>query len=135
MMDHLFVHLSALYTGAFTRESAPDDESERVNKLIWKAHFQRNKLTWRQIKEALDHATTDSKSMPWPNLAGFMALVERNARTERGLNHASRQPVAQVLGQHTGAKAHQLPPETQACKAQRKQVAREHMAKMRQLLD
>ena len=96
---------------------------------------ERRHVTWRQVKEALDHATTDSKSMPWPNLAGFMALVERNARTERGLNHASRQPVAQVLAQHTGAKAHQLPPETQACKAQRKQVGREHMAKMRQLLD
>lgn len=122
------MQMAVLYTGAFTKEQMPDPDSERASKIVWKSHFQLHKLTWRQIKEALDHATSDPKSIPWPNLAGFMALVQKFAKTERGLNHASRQPAAQVLTRHTGARAHQLPSETAERKSRRKTVGNAAMA-------
>jgi hypothetical protein len=120
MMDSFFLQMGVLYTGAWTREQAPDSEAERVNKIVWQAKFQKHGLTWLRIKEAVDSATTET--LPWPNLSGFMALLASLDKTARGHNQASFRRASEVMAAQQGAKAHQLPDESPQRKSRRKAV-------------
>jgi hypothetical protein len=133
MMDSFFLQMGVLYTGAWTREQAPDSEAERVNKIIWQAKFQKHGLTWLRIKDAVDSATTET--LPWPNLSGFMALLASLDKTARGQNQASFRPASEVMAAQQGAKAHALLPASEEAKARRKRVGREHLAAMRASLE
>jgi hypothetical protein len=133
MMDQFFLQMTALYTGAWTREQAPDPETEQINKQVWQQKFRQQGLTWEQVADAVDAA--NNKTLAWPNLAGFLALVHSLGKTERGLNHGAQRPAQEVMTAHTGARAHQLPPASEAVVSRRKRVGAEHLAAMRAALD
>ena len=118
MIDTFFTQMQIRYGGLWTREQAPNPESERINKLVWLNEFKRRKLNWRQVREALTQA--DTQTMPFPTLAAFLGLLRCKEESERG--RASYRTVDEVM---TGVLP--APPATPEEADRRKKTAKAHM--------
>ena len=130
MLDQFARRMHHHFGGLWVSQQAQSEEDLRVNLMLWAKQFRSRGMTLADVDQVLTHATTEN--MPFPTPGHFFKVWDTLQETARG--QASYRPASEVLTRHTGAKAHRLPPETQARKAQRKQVGREHMAKMRDLL-
>jgi hypothetical protein len=112
------------FGGLWVSQQAPSPEDLRVNLQLWGKGFSKRSMTMADIEEVLLQATTET--CPFPTPVHFFGLWDKLQETARG--HASFRPASEVMAAQQGAKAHALLPQSEAHKAKRKRVGREHLA-------